>query len=230
MTQHRRSFRMLTRTWLTIPVLPLVLFASSASASALADSPPSPKPWLKTVVDKAHALARKKVQVGSPDEAKWRAEAKEIIDDTLDWSEMTEQALGRNWKSISPAEQKEFATLLREMIESSYQAKLKLVARGEVKKPEQVKIEWLDEKVEGNEATAAARVKTEKNVAVVEFKLKWKGGRWRVWDVAIDDVSTVRTYRTQFTKIISKDGFPALIARMRSKIDDIRAGRSDIGP
>jgi phospholipid transport system substrate-binding protein len=230
MNHHFMPYARFLRPSLSLIALPLLLIGSTASASALAESPPSPKPWLKTVVEKAHALAKKKVQIGSPDEGKWRTEAKELIDDTLDWSEMTEQALGRQWKAVSGPEQKEFSALLREMIEASYQSKLKLVARGEVKKPEQVKIEWLDEKVDGNNATVAARVKTEKNVAVIEFKLGWKSGRWRVWDVAIDDVSTVRTYRTQFTKIITKDGFPALLKRMRSKIEDIRAGRSEIGP
>jgi phospholipid transport system substrate-binding protein len=116
------------------------------------------------------------------------------------------------------------------MIEASYQSKLRLVARGTVKKPDQVKIEWLDERQDGNDASVTLRVKTEKNVGVVEFKVKWKDGRWRVYDVSIDDVSTVRTYRTQFSKIIAKDGFPALVARMKSKIEDIRAGRAQIGP
>ena len=49
-----------------------------------------------------------------------------------------------------------------------------------------------------------------------------------VYDISIDDVSTVRTYRSQFRKIISLDGFPSLLARLRSKTDEIRSGRADV--
>jgi phospholipid transport system substrate-binding protein len=210
--------------------LSIALLASTASATTSSGTPPSPKPWMKTVIDRGTDLAKRKVEAGTPAETKWREETKALIDDTLDWPEMTQQALGKQWDKLSAAEQKEFASLLREMIEASYQSKLGLFSKGSMKKPQQVQIEWLDEKQEGDNAAVTARVKTEKNVAVLELKSKWKDGRWRIWDVAIDEVSTVRTYRTQFGKIIAKDGFPALIARMKAKIEDIRAGRADIGP
>jgi phospholipid transport system substrate-binding protein len=219
----------LSITRLAMLALSLTL-GPTASASALAEGPPSPKPWLKTVVDRGHALARRKVQSGTESESKWREEAKGLIDETLDWTEMTEQSLGREWKKLKPADQTEFSKLLREMIEASYQSKLRMVARGDVKKPEQVKIEWLDEKQEGHDASITARVKTEKNVGVLQFKLKWNDGHWRVWDVAIDEVSTVRTYRTQFAKIIGKDGLAALMERMRNKTTEIREGRAEFGP
>lgn len=213
---------------LTLP-LAIVLVASTATATTAA-APASPKPWMKTVIDKGTELAKRKVEAGTPAEEKWRAETKALIDDTLDWPEMTHQALGKQWEKLSAAEQKEFSGLLREMIEASYQSKLGLFTKGSMKKPDQVKIEWLDEKQEGDDAAVTARVKTEKNVAVLEFKSKFKEGRWRIWDVAIDEVSTVRTYRTQFGKIIAKDGVPALMERMKAKIADIRAGRAEIGP
>lgn len=227
MTRTRDLPTTLSRTLLV--ALPFVLATTSARANAAGDGA-SPKPWLKTVIDKAHALARQKVDAGTDGEVRWRAEAKALIDDTLDWAELTEQALGKQWANLPEAERAEFTRLFREMIEASYQSKLGLVATGGVKKPEQVKIDWLDEKLEDGKATVTARVKTEKNVAVIEFKLRSGGGRWRVFDVAIDDVSTIRTYRTQFGKIIAKDGFPALLERMRGKIQEIRAGRADLGP
>jgi phospholipid transport system substrate-binding protein len=212
------------------PLSIALLAAAQAEATAVAGNPPSPKPWMKTVVDKGTELARRKIEPGTPGETKWRDEAKTLIDDTIDWPEMTQQALGKQWEKISPAEKKEFSGLLREMIEASYQSKLQLLAKGSVKKPQQVKIEWLEEKLEGNDASVSARVKTDKNLAVLEFKSKFKEGRWRIWDVAIDEVSTVRTYRTQFGKIIAKDGFPGLVTRMKAKIADIREGRAELGP
>ena len=153
-----------------------------------------------------------------------------MIDEVLDWNELTQQSLGSNWKKLTPAQQKEFAALLREMIEASYQSKIRLASRGDVKKPKAVKIDWLEEKVEGQKASLSAKVKADKNNAVLGFELLWNGAEWRVWDLAIDEVSTVRTYRSQFRKLIDEQGFQALLDRMKSKIGDIREGRAELAP
>lgn len=213
-----------------LPSLALAFALAAVPALARADAPQSPKAWLEGVIDKGHALAKKRPEPGSQAEVEWRQSAKALIDDVLGWSELTEQALGTQWKKLKPADQQEFAKLLREMIEASYQSKLKLLTRGSVKKPERVSIEWLEEKLDGEDAVISARVKADKSVAVLTFKQKWSGTRWWIYDLAIDDVSTVRTYRTQFNKLITKQGFPALLDLMRSKIEDIREGRGELGP
>ena len=206
-------------------LLPVALCAAASSAHA---APPSPKPWLKSVLDRGTKLAEQRVQPGTPAEEKWQGAAKALIDETLDWPGLTEAAYGKQWSKLSAADQQAFAQNLREMIEASYQSKLKLLVRGGVKKPAEVKVEWLDEKLEGDEATVNVRVKADKSVAVLQFRQRWHDGAWRVWDVSIDEVSTVRTYRTQFTKLVAKDGFPALLARMKTKVEEIRAGKSDL--
>jgi phospholipid transport system substrate-binding protein len=45
-----------------------------------------------------------------------------------------------------------------------------------------------------------------------------KGGAWKVGDIVTEGVSLVSSYRSQFTKIIKKDGFPALVQKMKDKI------------
>lgn len=221
---------MASRALVTATGLVACTLVSATAAAALAETAASPRPWLRSVIDRGLALSHRKVDPGTDAETRWRADAKALIDDTLDWPELTQQALGARWKEISDAQRKEFAALLREMVEASYQSKLKLVVHGEMKKPEQVRVEWLDEKLKGDEATVTTRGRSDKQNATFEFKLRWRNGRWRIWDVAIDDVSTVRTYRTQFNQIIARDGFDGLIAKMRRKTDEIRAGRAELGP
>lgn len=197
---------------------------STAHASKLG----SPKPWLKKKVDQAHKLSQRKVKPGSKAEKVWQNDAKVLIDDMLDWPEMTEKSLGREWKNRTPAEQKQFSELLREMIEASYRSKLKMASKGSVKKPSKVKIDWLKEEVKGNKAVVEANVKADKREAVLEFKMLHKNGRWQVYDLGIDDVSTVRTYRSQFRKLIKQEGFEELIKRMKTKIADIKSGRATL--
>ena len=42
-----------------------------------------------------------------------------------------------------------------------------------------------------------------------------KDGRWKVYDVVIDGVSFVSTYRSQFDRIIKASSYSALADRMR---------------
>lgn len=211
-------------------VTAILALTLAAAPAAEAKTTPSPRPWLESVIDRAQKLATKNFEAKSAAETKWKSEIKETIDDILDWNELTERALGRHWKKRTPAEQVEFAKLLREMIEASYQSKLRLAATKKTDTKAKVEIEWLDEKVEKDTATSTARFKVGKSVAVLEFKMSYANDRWRVYDVSIDDVSTVRTYRSQFGKIIGKEGYAALVERLRSKTDEIRSGRADISP
>lgn len=208
----------------------LALGITPAWAQADAPAAGSAKTWLKGKVDKANELAQKAPKAGSPTEEAWQKEAKTIIDDVLDWDTMTQESLGAKWKELQPKEQTEFSALLREIIEASYQSKLKLASKGEVKKPANVKIDWIGEDQTGEKAKITAKVKADKTTAQLEFNLIYKDAKWRVWDIAIDDVSTVRTYRSQFRKHIAEKGFPGLLELMRNKIKEIREGRAELGP
>src|SRR5687768_10512634 len=120
----------------------------SFAGAAFAAPPPSPMPWLKASVEKGRKLAERKVKPDSPEEDAWRKDVKAMVDDILAWDMLTERTLGRYWQERTPKEREEFAKLLREMIEASYESKMKLAARGKVdNKPSDVQIDWTGEKV-----------------------------------------------------------------------------------
>ena len=65
-----------------------------------------------------------------------------------------------------------------------------------------------------------AKSKTDEREDAVEivFKMAQKGAAWKVQDIVTEGVSLVSSYRSQFTKIIKKDGFPALVQKMKDKL------------
>lgn len=205
-----------------------------AVTATVAASPTAPKappgPWLHATVERARKLAERKVDPNSPAEAQWEKDVKAAIDDTVDWAELTQRSLGKAWEQRSEAERAEFSKLLRSVVELSYQSKLKIVAGDSGKKAAGVTLAWDAEKVEGSTATARATVKDGSDSYVLDFALKHDGAKWRVWDVSIDEASTVRNYRTQFTKIISEKGFPALLERLRKKVDEVKSGKGQLTP
>ena len=230
---------MISKTFIPTVILGLALSSTAFAAPptktatvAAAGKPagPSPGPWLHETVERAKKLAERKVAPGTPAETTWQKEVKDAIDDVVDWPEMTQKALGKGWEERTPKEREEFSKLLRTMVEASYQSKLKLVTTDQGKTANKVTLTWDKEVMTGNTGTARATVKEGKASYTLDFALKHDGKRWRVWDVSIDEVSTVRTYRTSFTKIIADKGFPALIDRMKKKVDEVKNGKGVITP
>ncbi len=211
-------------------LLAILLFASAPFSLAVAAiaKPPSPQPWLEAKVEQARQLSLRKVTEGSPEEEQLKTEFKALIDDMLDWEVMTRRSLGRSWKQLTSNQQREFSVLLRKLIESSYQSKMRLAAKGDVSRPKKVAIKWGEADIKTKSASVMATVKADKSKTFLEFDLSWDGERWRVFDVTFDDVSTIRTYRSQFRKLIEDKGFDELMRRMQAKLTDIEAGRAQI--
>ena len=46
------------------------------------------------------------------------------------------------------------------------------------------------------------------------------GDHWVVYDVVTDEQSMLENYRAEFNKIINKEGFDALMKRMKKKLDE----------
>ncbi|MBI4822223.1 MAG: ABC transporter substrate-binding protein [Deltaproteobacteria bacterium] len=197
-------------------------------ASPAAAATPTPStPWLEGLVEQARTLAAERVKPDSPEEQKWKARIKSTVDDILDWDELTRQSLGSEWTKTGETDRAEFQKLLREMIEASYMSKLRLRPKSAAEDPK-VEVKWLAEDTKGDRSKATAEVKAGKTKTTLEFHMKWLGDKWRVYDVAIDEVGTVRTYRSQFRKIIAEQGFPKLLDRMRQKTEEIRKGLADL--
>ena len=63
-----------------------------------------------------------------------------------------------------------------------------------------------------------SRVVTAKKSEIpIEYRLHRVGDRWAAYDVLVENVSLVATYRSQFDRIIQSGGFPDLLKRLRDK-------------
>lgn len=137
-----------------------------------------------------------------------------IFDDLLDYGALAEASLGTEWAGRTDAEKKEFTDLLKQLVKKGYEKNLK--------KTLNYNIEYVSEEQKDGAyiVTTKAKSKTDAREEPVEikYKLAQKDSKWRVQDITTEGVSLVSSYRSQFTKIIKKDGFPALITKMKDKI------------
>jgi len=155
---------------------------------------------------------------GTPEAAEQRRnQIRRAAEGLFDFTEMSRRALGRYWAGRSQAERDEFVKLFADLMARAYLGKIDRYA-GE-------SITYIAERVDGDLATVDSRVITAKKTEVpIEYRLRRVGDRWAAYDVLIENVSLVSTYRSQFDRIIQTSSFAELLRRMRQKEQDALAG------
>ena len=139
-----------------------------------------------------------------------RVELRRAADSLFDFTEMGRRALGRHWADRTPAEREEFVKLFTDLIARSYIGKIDHYA-GET-------IAYTAERVDGDEASVQSRVVTAKGSQIpVEYRLHRVDDGWSAYDVFVENVSLVGTYRSQFDRIIRSESFASLLRRLREK-------------
>ena len=139
-----------------------------------------------------------------------RTEIRKIARDLFDFEEVTRRTLSRHWAARSADERAEFVALFTELLERSYVNRVETYA-GE-------NITYLGEAVDAGYATVRSKILTDRRSEIaLDYRLHLRDGRWRVYDLQIDGVSFVSTYRSQFDRIIQAESYSALLERMRKK-------------
>ncbi|MBN8615250.1 MAG: ABC transporter substrate-binding protein [Deltaproteobacteria bacterium] len=197
----------------------LALGALVIAPSAHAQTGPATR-YLRQRNDEVNTILRRAAR--TPDQRTQRsAEVTRILSDLLDYQELARRSLGTHWDQHTEAERREFVDLLRQLVERNYEQNLERVLEFEVSYTS----ETAD--TDGTVVRTEARSRTERRQPPVEitYTLHLQGNAWRVFDVVTDGVSLVRNYRNQFNRIITENGWPALITRMRDRLAQPASGR-----
>ncbi len=139
-----------------------------------------------------------------------RAEIRKAADEIFDVEEMSRRALGPHWNARTPRERREFVTLFTDLLERSYLSRVESGRGGTVL--------YTGESVAGDEATVRTRIVTSQRTEIpVDYRMRRRDERWRIFDVNIEGVSLINNYRSQFNSVIQSSSYPALVERLRSK-------------
>ena len=134
----------------------------------------------------------------------------------LDLKEVSQKSLGKYWGKRTSAEKSKFHDLLEKMFikeafpsSGKFFSKLKLVYGKTVMKKLQASVPiTVIHKKEGEIS--------------INFHLKNNDNRWQIVDVDLDEISMRNNIRSQFYKIIAKNGFQEVIRRMEEKIVEVK--------
>ena len=139
-----------------------------------------------------------------------RAEIRRIARGLFDFDELARRALSRHWAGRTHEERAEFVRLFTDLLERSYLNRIEAYA-GE-------RIAYTSEVIDGTYATVRSKIITQRRSEVgINYRMHLHDGRWQVYDVLIDGVSFLSTYRSQFDRVIQAESYGALVERLRKR-------------
>lgn len=137
-----------------------------------------------------------------------------LFDEMLDYSGLAKASLADEWAARTDAERQEFSNILKQLVRKAYEKNLKKTVTFRIDYVGQDPVDSAE--LVRTRATNQANSRDEP--VEIDFKMVKDGSSWKVADIVTEGSSLVRNYRNQFTRIIKRDGFPALIKKMNDKL------------
>lgn len=189
---------------LLVVCLAVCLAVSSSTASAA-----QPMQDVRSTVEGIQTIMLDARQQPDAKKQQRAAQLKQIVSRRFDFSEMAKRALGPYWDKRSEGEQHEYVRLFTDVVEAFYLDRMETDA-GE-------HTVYLRESRDGDYAEVATKALALKgDDLALNYKLKRsRGGDWKIYDLAIDNVSVVNNYRAQFARILNGGSFDQLLAKLR---------------
>lgn len=124
----------------------------------------------------------------------------------FDFKQMTQLAVGKNWRQASPDEQQQLTKEFRALLVRTYSAAISSVA--------DYKIEFKPLKMQPGETDVLVSTEVSKSgmaPITIDYRLEKQDSGWKVYDVMVDNVSLVTVYRNSFNTEVRKNGIAGLI-------------------
>jgi len=137
-----------------------------------------------------------------------------LFDEVLAYRVFAVNSLGKKWGDLSFAEQQKFSELLTKLVRNNYRRNLKKMLDYE--------IQYVGEKAKGDGTLVMTRAKHKTDarepVIEIDFLLSTVDGKLMIVDIITERASLVKTYKSQFLRILRKKGFDKLIEKMEKKL------------
>jgi len=190
----------------------LIACIASLLVPGLVMADDAPDQLVKNVSNEVLDIIRKDkdIQNGNTKKAIELVEAKVLPH--FNFQRMTAQAVGKDWRQATPAQQKALSDEFRILLVRTYSNALTAYKNQTIDfKP--VKMAPAD-----TEVTVKTEIKQAGAKPIgINYELEKNGSGWKVYDVVIADVSMVTSYRDQFRQEIASDGLDGLLKSLQAK-------------
>jgi len=183
-------------------LFPLLAFAQASEPEAL----------VKKITDEVLAAVKSDKDLAAGDKQKAVKLAEEKILPYVDFEEATRLAVGRGWKEASPEQRKKLIAEFRNMLVRTYSNAIGAY-EGQTMKV-------LPSRVKPSDTDATVRNQFQRpggKPVLIDYSMRKTDAGWRIYDIVVEGVSLVLTYRSEFDAVVKQDGIDGLIKRLGQK-------------
>ena len=187
-------------------------FVLCAALAPLALGQEAPDAMVKRVTQETVGIIKSDPKIQAGDQARIREVIETKLLPNFDFERMTALAMGRNWRTATPEQQKQLVDQFRTLLVRTYSGALN-----------QYRDQTFDFKpLRAEPGATDVIVKTEamrqgQQPVQLDYGMTRKDGTWKVYDVIVGGVSLVTNYRDEFASQIQSGGIDGLIKALNAK-------------
>ncbi|MDT3705275.1 MAG: ABC transporter substrate-binding protein [Thiobacillus sp.] len=130
----------------------------------------------------------------------------------FDFNRMTQLALGKHWPRATAKQKEALVTEFRNLLVRTYSTSLTAYTN------QTVEFKPLTVKPDDTDVTVHSEIRQPGGQPIpIDYRMYKTDAGWKVYDVAIDDVSLVTNYRASFSSTIRQSGIDGLIKTMAAQ-------------
>lgn len=174
---------------------------------------PGPEELVKKITAEVMDAIKSDKQLAAGDRQRALKLAEEKILPHVDFEEATRLAVGRSWQKATPEQKKQLVTEFRNMLVRTYSNAIGAY-EGQQMKVMPVRMKPGDEEV--TVRNQFIRPGAGKPV-LLDYSMRKTPQGWKIYDIVVEGVSLVLTYRSEFDAVVKQDGVDGLIKRLSQK-------------
>jgi phospholipid transport system substrate-binding protein len=182
-----------------------------AVASATAFAQTTPDALIKQVSSEVIDTIKADKSLQSGDVAKIVTLVDTKVMPHVNFQRMTASAVGRNWRTATPEQQKRLQEEFKTLLVRTYAGALTQV------KDQTVQLRPMRAAAEDTEVVVRTEVKGKGDAIQLDYRLEKAEGGWKIYDVNVLGVWLVEQYRNQFAQDINAGGIDGLIAKLAER-------------
>jgi phospholipid transport system substrate-binding protein len=199
----------------------LAFFGAMAFAAVAMAQELAPDQLVQKITDDVLAAIKSDKDLAAGDKQKALKVAEEKVLPYIDFEQATRLAVGRSWSQASPEQKKRLVNEFRNMLVRTYSNAIQAY-QGQTLKvlPSRGKQDPEDTTVRTQFVRAGGQP------LPIEFHMRKGEQAWKVYDIVVEGVSLVMTYRSEFDAVVKQEGIDGLIKRLAQKNTPASVGGS----
>ncbi|TMH46611.1 MAG: ABC transporter substrate-binding protein [Betaproteobacteria bacterium] len=190
-------------------VLGLALLLAAGVAAA---QPPAPDALVRGITDDVLATVRQDNAIQAGDERRIAALVQAKILPHFDFARATAIAVGPAWRRATPAQRDALTTEFEALLVRTYSGALAAYRH------QAIVVLPVHMDPSDTEVTVRSQVMQSGTAPIgIDYTMERAGDDWKVFDVAVDGMSLVENYRTQFNQAIDEHGIDGLVSLLAAK-------------